>query len=115
MDVPPIAPPSTDNPTVILWVVAILVVVIGLVAKVLWAKIQDNAAEAKLREEKANAKAEAAQAELLKVHGGVILEQTKTQAATNSAMGRMADVSERMVDVSERMLNFIEKTPKSKG
>ena len=102
MDAPPLAPASTDNATVILWVVLVLVVVIGTIAKVLWAKIQENAADAKLREEKANARAEAAQAELLKVHGGVILEQTKTQAATNSAIGRVADISERMMDFVEK-------------
>jgi len=102
MDTIPLAPPSTDDKSVILWVVLVLVAVIGLVGKVLWTKVQENAVDARLREEKANARAEAAQAELLKVHGGIILEQTKTQAATNSAMGRMADVAEKMTAFVER-------------
>jgi F0F1-type ATP synthase membrane subunit b/b' len=102
MEAVPLAPTSTDNNTVILWVVLVLVAVTMLVGKVLWAKMQEN--DARQREEiaKAQARAEAAQAELLKVHGGVILEQTKTQAATNSAMGRMADVAEKMTAFVEK-------------
>lgn len=112
MEAPPLAPASTDNATVILWVVLVLVIVIGTIAKVLWNKMQEN--DARQREEiaKANARAEAAQAELLKVHGGVILEQTKTQAATNSAIGRMADVSAQMIEVSKAMISVVEKRQK---
>jgi F0F1-type ATP synthase membrane subunit b/b' len=104
VDVPPLAPASTDNNTVILWVVLVLVAAVILVGKVLWAKMQEN--EKRMQDEiaKANAKAEAANAKLLEVHGGTIMEQQKTQLGANAAMNRMADVAEKMTVIVEKSM-----------
>ena len=98
----PLAPAHADNNTVILWVVLVLVAAVILVGKVLWAKMQEN--EKRMQDEiaKANTKMEAAQAKLMETHGGVMMEQQKTQLGANAAMSRMADVAEKMVHVVEK-------------
>jgi F0F1-type ATP synthase membrane subunit b/b' len=101
MDLPSTLPTSTDNNTVILWVVGVLVVCVAVVGKILWAKMLDN--ERRLREEldRAHSKTDEAQKELLKTHGGVMLEQQKTQMMTNNAMTKMAEAVEKMTIVIE--------------
>jgi F0F1-type ATP synthase membrane subunit b/b' len=105
MDTPPLAPASTDDNVVILWVVLVLVAAVILVGKVLWAKIQEN--EKRMQDEiaKANARAEAANAKLLEVHGSVVMDQQKTQLGANAAMNRMADVAEKMTVLVEKKLD----------
>lgn len=102
-DLPALAPTSTDNNTVILWVVLVLVATVILVGRVLWAKMQSN--EAHLREEAvkaqeradaANARVEAAQAKIMAVQGEVVMDQQKTQLLSNAAMNRVAEAVETL-------------------
>lgn len=98
----PSAPASTDDKTVILWVVGVLFIVVVLVGKVLWDKMQDN--EKRMREEiaKATSRSEAATATIVSLQSGVIMDQQKTQMQSNSAMEKVASaVSEMAVAVTD--------------
>ena len=58
------APPSTDNQTVILWVVAVLVVVLSIVVLALWRLMNRNQAECRDENKKVWGKCEEKEAEI---------------------------------------------------
>jgi len=104
------APTSTDNQTVILWVVGVLLVVIALVGKILWDKLQDNEKRMRSEIEKANARSEAATATIVSLQSGVIMDQQKTQMQSNSAMEKVAtavtEMATAVTDMSRVVSDF---------
>lgn len=99
----PHAPASVDNNTVILWVVGVLVVVVLVIGKALWNKME--ASEARCREEnaKAHARADAAADALQTTYGTVVVDSQKLQGHTNNVIEK---VNSTMADLSETVSNL---------
>lgn len=86
-------PASTDNATVILWAVSFLLLIVGVLARILYGMIQNNARKCEEREA-------ANQAEIKGLYQGVITEQRNTQVQSNAAINKMADA---VSDLSQAM------------
>jgi hypothetical protein len=94
----PVAPASTDNNTVILWAVAVLIIVLGLIAKALWSKMNANEENLRAAMKDAYEKHDAAQKRIEALQGGVIMDQQKTQLLTNNVLEKTAVANEKLAE-----------------
>lgn len=85
------APAATDNDTVILWVVGLLVIGFIFVARFLFDRINSNEKRCLAEAAKAEAERKEAHAKIESMYQGVIADQRQTQVQSNSAMTRLAD------------------------
>jgi uncharacterized membrane protein YvbJ len=98
------APAATDNGTVILWAVGILVIGFIAVAKFLFDRINENEKRCKAEAERAREDRDKAQAEITNLYKGVIHDQQQTQVQANSAMTKLADAVEGLNETVKAQL-----------
>lgn len=88
-------PTSTDNQTVILWVVAVLVVVAGYLFRQLSQRQAEAEALCRAENERARATVESAYAKIEALQSGAIAEAQRSAVQITAAMDKVADVIDR--------------------
>ncbi len=92
----PAAPATSDAPTVLLWVVTVLVVVLGCVCALLWQQIKDSRAKCAAENELARKDAEEQRDEAKRE---AELARDKIEALYRQAIDQFAERESRLVGV----------------
>jgi flagellar basal body-associated protein FliL len=105
----PLAPPATDNGSVIIWVVLILVVVGLFLYRQLSSRIASNETDSKARElncqedrKAAWEKVEEREQIIRDLLTNSVTKGQETQAHTNATLEKMADSIDRLTDTIDR-------------
>lgn len=110
-----LVPAASDNGTVILWAVTVLM--IALVAAVKFIHSVVVAREETCNKERVAmaAKHDAQSAEIKSLYQGVIMDQKQTQVQSNAAMEKMAEAVSGHAEVTGRMHAYLERVGASSG
>lgn len=92
----PAAPASADAPTVLLWVVTVLVVLLGVVCLLLWQRIQREAANCSEQNKLAREEAEAARAT---AKADAAAARQKIEDLYRQAIDQLAERESRLITV----------------
>lgn len=94
-----VGPASTDNDTLVLWVIGVLVLVAGIAFKYILAQVKENRDECRKRDEENTRRLAEKETENRSLYQSVIMDQKATQVQTNSALTRMADAIDGLTTV----------------
>ncbi len=96
----PAAPASADAPTVLLWVVTVLVVLLGVVSLLLWLRIQREAANCEKQNNAAREEAVAARAKIEDLYRQAIDQLAERESRLVEVVSSNTQVLREVKDIS---------------